>query len=79
MNNKPSWRYHEDKVTEIAEQNLRPESKAASSAAHSMGHVHHLHRRLNNMECNLHPVKEEVESLTLTPGLDSYLLLQWEE
>ena len=35
---------HKDKVAEITEhlQQLRPESKAASSAVHSMGHYHHL-------------------------------------
>ena len=43
---------HEDKVAEITEclQQLRLESKAASAAAHSRGHTHHLCRWLNDME-----------------------------
>ena len=71
---------HSYKVAEIMEhlQQLQPESMAAS-AAHSTGHSHHLHRRLNDMERNLHLVKGKINFLILDPGLDSCLLLQLEE
>ena len=72
---------HEDKVAEITEclQQLWPESKAASSAAHSMGHSHYLRRQLNNMERNLHLVKGKIDPLISGPGLDTSFLLQLEE
>ena len=42
---------YEDKVTEITDclQQLRPDSKAASSAVHSTGHTYHLRKWLNDV------------------------------
>ena len=72
---------HEDKVAEIVEhlQKLWPEPKAAISVAHSMGHLHYLFRRINDVERNLHLVKGKTDPLTLCPNLDSCLVLQLEE
>ena len=72
---------HEDKVAYITEQleKLQPESKAPSSAAHSMGHSDHLHRRLNEMERNLCLAKGKNDPLTSSPGVESCALLQLQE
>ena len=72
---------HEDKVAEIIEclQQLRPEAKAALSAAHSTNASHHLRRRINDVERNLRLVKGKIAPLTPGHGLDSCLLLQLEE
>ena len=64
---------------QLRRQGCRNDRMSASSAAHSTGHSHHLHRRFNDVESNLHLVKEEVTPLTPSPSLDSCLLLQLEE
>ena len=71
---------HEDKVAEITKhlQQLQPEIKAALSAAHPMGHSHHLCKRLNHIEKCVRSVKDEIEGLTPRPNLDSCLLQQLE-
>ena len=53
---------HKDKVAEITciehLQELWPEAKVALSVAHSTGLLHHLRRRINDVESNLRLVKE---------------------
>ena len=54
---------HKDKVAEIIErlQELQPEAKAALSVTHSTEPLHHLCRRLNDMERNLRLVKGKID------------------
>ena len=72
---------HEDKVAEITErlQQLPQELKAAPSVAHPTSHLHHLCKRLNQVERIVHSVKNEIEGLTPRPDLDSCLLRHVEE
>ena len=72
-----SW----NKLAEIIEhlQELQPVAKAAVSVAHSTDLLHHLRRQLNDVQSNVHLVKEELDALKPGPCLDSCLLLQLEE
>ena len=72
---------YEEKVAEIIEclQELRPEAKAALSVAHSTEPLHHLRKRVNDVERNLRLVKGKINLSTPAPGLKSCLLLQLEE
>ena len=72
---------HEHNVAQIIEwlQQVRPEAKAALSAALSMGHLHYLCRWLNDVERNLLLVKGKIDPLITGSSLDTCLLLQLEE
>ena len=71
-----------DKIAELVEhlQVLGPESPfTATLSTPEVKPSNHLCRRLNNVERNVHSVKEEINSLTPGPGLDRCLLQQLEE